>query len=140
MRHSPAIRGSVQIMTDKAKRLYVVDDDDDFRRFVKNAAERHDWTVVECRSGSELIAHCADDPDPGKALLDILMPDMDGFETMLRLAVSGSKIEISLITGGAPTRTMVAEEYRKSRSLNVSGVFTKPISLAEIDKMLAPCA
>ena len=120
-----------------ARRLYIVDDDDDFRCFVKNAAERRDWLVVECRNGSEFIEHCTHDAGNGKALLDILMPEMDGFETVLRLADCSAKIDVSLITGGAPTYIMVADEFRKSGSLNVSNVFSKPISLAEIDQMLA---
>lgn len=119
-----------------ARRLYVVDDDDGFRLFVRHAAERRSWNVIECANGQELIERCSSDPHPGKVLLDIRMPEMDGFETMFRLAEAGSKIEISLITGGEPTYVMVAEEFRNSGALNVSHVYTKPVSLAEIDHLL----
>jgi PAS domain S-box-containing protein len=61
-----------------AGRALVVDDDADSRRLVRQTLEADGWSVTEARDGREGLARVADDP-PDLVVLDLMMPEVDGF-------------------------------------------------------------
>jgi PAS domain S-box-containing protein len=61
-----------------ARRVLVVDDDVDLRRRLRGLLEAAGWTVMEAADGREGLDRLAD--RPSLVLLDLLMPNMDGFE------------------------------------------------------------
>jgi two-component system, NarL family, nitrate/nitrite response regulator NarL len=63
----------------------IVDDHDGFRRFVRGMLEAAGFTVTEAATGAE-ATHAARTVRPGLVLLDIQLPDVDGFEVARRLA------------------------------------------------------
>lgn len=75
----------------------MVDDEPRIRRFVRLMLEQNDWEVVDVASGREAIdAARADQPD--LILLDINLPDLDGFE-VLRQVRDFSPVPIIMLTG-----------------------------------------
>jgi signal transduction histidine kinase/CheY-like chemotaxis protein len=68
-KHRPRLNGS---------RVLVVEDDPDSREMFRRAAEGHGWTVVEAENGRVGLQRISD-AVPGVILLDLLMPEMDGF-------------------------------------------------------------
>jgi two-component system KDP operon response regulator KdpE len=75
----------------------VVDDEPRIRRFVRLILEQNDWEVVDVASGREAVdAARADQPD--LILLDINLPDLDGFE-VLRQVRDFSLVPIIMLTG-----------------------------------------
>jgi CheY-like chemotaxis protein len=65
-------------------RLLVVDDDEGSRSLVRQAVEREGWTVVEAANGVKALeAVAAGVPDA--IILDLMMPEMNGFEFVARL-------------------------------------------------------
>ena len=73
--------GSVQ----PAPAILIVDDHDGFRRFVRGLLEAAGFTVTEAATGAE-ATEAARTVRPGLVLLDIQLPDFDGFEVARRLA------------------------------------------------------
>ena len=68
------------------RRLLLVDDHASFRRLARLALERHGFEVVgEAADGAEAIAGAAR-LQPDMVLLDLLLPDLDGFAVARRLA------------------------------------------------------
>jgi CheY-like chemotaxis protein len=63
----------------------IVDDHDGFRRFVRGPLEAAGFTVAEAATGAE-ATEAARTVRPGLVLLDIQLPDFDGFEVARRLA------------------------------------------------------
>lgn len=61
-----------------------MDDHDGFRRFARGMLEAAGFTVSEAASGAE-AAETARSVRPGLVLLDIQLPDSDGFEVARRL-------------------------------------------------------
>ena len=75
----------------------MVDDEPRIRRFVRLILEQNDWEVVDVASGREAVdAARADQPD--LILLDINLPDLDGFE-VLRQVRDFSLVPIIMLTG-----------------------------------------
>ncbi len=65
-------------------RILVVDDDSHIRDIVRFALEREGFFVIEAENGAEGLA-LAEKEKPDLALLDIMMPEMDGSEVCRRL-------------------------------------------------------
>ena len=75
----------------------MVDDEPRIRRFVRLMLEQNDWEVIDVASGREAVdAARADHPD--LILLDINLPDLDGFE-VLRQIRDFSPVPIIMLTG-----------------------------------------
>ena len=81
-----------------ASTILVIDDHVGFRATARRMLERDGWTVVgeaaDGRSGLAAAAELA----PDVVLLDIGLPDLDGFDVAERLAASGASTSIVLIS------------------------------------------
>lgn len=64
--------------------VLVVDDDPLMRRIVTQSLDRAIYELVEAESGASGI-QCAIEQRPDLILLDVMMPEMDGFEVIRRL-------------------------------------------------------
>ena len=67
-----------------AASILIVDDHDGFRTFARGMLEAAGFTVAEAATGAE-AAETARSVRPGLVLLDIQLPDFDGFEVARRL-------------------------------------------------------
>ena len=87
--------GSVQ----PAPAILIVDDHDGFRRFVRGPFEAAGFTVAEAATGAE-ATEAARTVRPGLVLLDIQLPDFDGFEVARRLAAdpAGGSAPVVMLT------------------------------------------
>jgi len=65
--------------------ILIVDDHDGFRAFARVMLEADGFTVTEAATGAE-ATEAARMARPGLVLLDIQLPDFDGFEVARRLA------------------------------------------------------
>ncbi len=61
--------------------VLVVDDDPDFRDLARRTLEREGHTVIEADNGRAALARLRD-TTPGVILLDLMMPEMDGFDVV----------------------------------------------------------
>jgi CheY-like chemotaxis protein len=60
--------------------VLVVDDDAGLRQLLRRMLEPEGYTVVEAENGRVALARLDEDVRPGVILLDLMMPEMDGFE------------------------------------------------------------
>jgi CheY-like chemotaxis protein len=73
-----------------AASILIVDDHDGFRTFARGMLEAAGFTVAEAATGAE-AAEAARSVRPGLVLLDIQLPDFDGFEVARRLAAQAGE-------------------------------------------------
>jgi CheY-like chemotaxis protein len=66
------------------RRALVVDDDPDTRVWLRRMLREEGWKVLEAANGREALARLAD-MAPNVVLLDLMMPEMDGFELIEEL-------------------------------------------------------
>jgi two-component system KDP operon response regulator KdpE len=64
--------------------VLVVDDEAPIQRFVRAELEAQGYQVLTAGGGAEALERVEDDR-PDLVLLDVMMPEMDGFETLRRL-------------------------------------------------------
>ena len=65
-------------------KILVVDDEIDFLEMIKLRLEANNYDVVTAMDGNEALEKFKNEK-PSAVLLDILMPGMDGIETVKRL-------------------------------------------------------
>ncbi|MDE3024691.1 MAG: response regulator [Acidobacteriota bacterium] len=79
--------------------ILVADDEDDVRDLVVYRLSRSGYDVVEARDGEEALRLAAGAP-PDLAVLDVMMPKVDGYEVTRRLRADAatSRIPVILLT------------------------------------------
>lgn len=97
-----------------ASTILVIDDHGGFRATARRMLERDGWTVVgeaaDGRSGLAAVAELA----PDVVLLDIGLPDVDGFEVAEHLAQRADAPSIVLVS--SRDRTSYGERITESRA------------------------
>ena len=109
------------------KKILVLEDESGIRSFVVINLRRNGYEPVEAATGEEALAALAADPDIDVALLDVMLPDIDGFEVCRRIRASGSKMGIIMLTA-------LGQEMDKVTGLmnGADDYVTKPFSPAEL--------
>src|SRR6266481_2992020 len=118
-------------------RILLVDDDADARERLRGWLDGGQWAVREAANGREALAHVqADKPDV--ILLDLMMPEMDGFAVVAALQKEPRWSDIPVIVVTA--RDLDAEDRRRLNS-GVQSVLVKetfrPAELVERIRQLA---
>ena len=80
--------------------VLVVDDEDAVRRLIKDALGQAGYRVNEARDGREGLLSYREAPTD-LVIMDILMPDQDGLESILTLRREFPAAKIVAITGGS---------------------------------------
>ncbi len=109
------------------KKILVLEDESSIRSFVVINLRRSGYEPIEAASGEEAFEQLKKNPDIKVALLDIMLPDTDGFEVCRRIRATDSKMGIIMLTA----RT---QEMDKVTGLmtGADDYVTKPFSSAEL--------
>ena len=76
------------------KKVLVLEDEASIRGFIVINLRRAGYEVVEAESGEEALEKLQENSDVRVALLDIMLPGIDGFEVCRRIRASNSRIGI----------------------------------------------
>ncbi|MBQ3403856.1 MAG: response regulator transcription factor [Oscillospiraceae bacterium] len=109
------------------KKVLVLEDEAGIRSFVVINLKRSGYEPVEAATGMEALEQIKKNPDIKVALLDIMLPDIDGFEVCRRIRASDPKMGIIMLTA----RT---QEMDKVTGLmtGADDYVTKPFSPTEL--------
>jgi two-component system, OmpR family, response regulator len=110
----------------RPRRVLVVDDEENIT-FLLDATLRHfGFDVQVANTGRDALAAIASF-DPDLVVLDVMLPDLDGFEVVRRLRLEGSKVPVLFLSARDATDDKV-------RGLTLGGddYVTKPFSVEEV--------
>ncbi len=87
--------------------ILLVDDDPASRELTQRQLERLDVEVIEAENGREAFDWLSRNPAPGMILLDLLMPEMDGFSLLdaIKKHPEWQRIPVVILTGKELTAT-----------------------------------
>ena len=80
------------------RKILVLEDESSIRSFLVINLRRSGYEPIEAETGEEAFRQLQLHPDINLALLDIMLPDTDGFEVCRRIRASGSKMGIIMLT------------------------------------------
>lgn len=105
--------------------VLIVDDDQDFVNLTKIILSKAGFDVASALSGAAAVAKCAD-LSPDVILLDLMMPQMDGFETYDKLKLV-SQAPVIMITANGNRENAV-----RSLNIGMEDYISKPFYNAEM--------
>lgn len=109
------------------KKVLILEDEVGIRSFVVINLRRAGYEAIEAGTGQEALDQLKQNPDIGVAILDIMLPDMDGFEVCRNIRATNKQIGIIMLTARS-------QEMDKVTGLmtGADDYITKPFSPAEL--------
>lgn len=109
------------------KKVMILEDEVSIRSFVVINLKRAGYEVVEAGTGEEALELLKANPDVGVAILDIMLPGIDGFEVCRSIRATDKKIGIIMLTARS-------QEMDKITGLmtGADDYMTKPFSVSEL--------
>jgi HAMP domain-containing protein/signal transduction histidine kinase/CheY-like chemotaxis protein len=123
------IRSKEDILTNKT--VLVVDDDVRNLFALTTVFERYNINVITAESGKEAIQTLNDNPKIEMVLMDIMMPEMDGYETTQKIRREHKNSTLPII---AVTAKAMKGDRQKCIDAGASDYITKPV---KIDQLLS---
>ncbi len=133
-RHQPALvattpvpnMSGVAMSSDRPPRVLVVDDEENIRFLVESALQLAGMETAGAEDGRAGLRLAAD-YQPDLIVLDVMMPELDGFEVLKRLRDRGSRTPVIFLTARDSTEDRV-------RGLTDGGddYVIKPFAIAEL--------
>ena len=116
-----------------SKSILIIDDEEDVRDIIQMGLEMAaDWQVITASTGKEGL-ELAQSDRPEVILLDLMMPEWDGKETLKQLKADRNTINIPVILMTAKTQSAIASELAE---LDLAGVITKPFRPLELPEQI----
>ena len=116
-----------------SKSILIIDDEEDVRSVAQMGLEMAaNWNVITASSGEEGLI-LAESSQPEVILLDLMMPDWDGKETLTQLKANQNTANIPVILMTAKTQSAIAKELTE---LDLAGVITKPFRPLQLSEQI----
>jgi two-component system OmpR family response regulator len=113
-------------MNDRLPRVLVVDDEENITFLLDSALRHFGFDVRVAHTGRDAIAQ-VEKFAPDVVLLDVMLPDLDGFEIVRRLRMDGVKVPVLFLSARDAT-----EDKVRGLTLGGDDYVTKPFSLEEV--------
>jgi len=120
-------------MSDTAN-ILLVDDEPGMLRYIKTLLEVDDYKVETASTGEEAVERVNKGLEPDLVLLDVLMPGIDGLQTLEQLRQLKPGVKVIMLSCVSDTRKVV-----QAIRLGAHDYLTKPFQKAELDSVIDQC-
>ncbi len=120
-------------MSEPAK-ILLVDDEPGMLRYIRTLLEVDDYKVETASTGEEALQQVEKGMVPDLVLLDVLMPGIDGLETLERLRRMKPGMKVVMLSCVNDARKVV-----QAMRLGAHDYLTKPFQKAELDAVIDQC-
>jgi DNA-binding NtrC family response regulator len=103
-------------------------------RYIRTLLEVDDYKVETATTGEEALQHLEKGLQPDLVLLDVLMPGIDGLETLEKLRQKRPGLKVVMLSCVNDTRKVV-----QAMRLGAQDYLTKPFQKAELDRVIDLC-
>lgn len=109
------------------RKILVLEDEENIRSFIVINLKRTDYEIVEAETGEEALEKFEQNPDIAVALLDVMLPGIDGYEVCRRMRAKGYNAGVIMLTARV-------QETDKVTGLmtGADDYVTKPFSVVEL--------
>ncbi len=118
------------------RRILFVDDEFDVRRVVQTCLEKiAHWTVIVAESGEEGLQKARTE-HPDAIILDVMMPEMDGYQFLKLLLAQTETRSIPVVLLTAKADSLDVKQYE---ALGIKGLIGKPFNPLTLHREIATC-
>src|SRR5205807_4339118 len=114
--------------------ILLVDDEPAMLRYIRTLLEVDDYKVETASTGEEALQRVDKGMEPDLVLLDVLMPGIDGLETLEQLRQRRPGIKVVMLSCVNDTKKVV-----QAIRLGAADYITKPFQKAELDNVIDQC-
>lgn len=116
------------MMTNEKIKILVVDDDESIRRYIAKLLVQGGYDVMTVSNGKAALNELRTGQDVSLAILDILMPEMDGLETLNEIRKISSDLPILMLSALGQTNIIV-----KAMKAGATDYLVKPFEEEELE-------
>lgn len=108
-------------------KVLILEDEESIRKFIKINLKRAGYEIIEAKTGEEALDKSLDDNNIAVAILDVMLPGIDGFKVCKELRKKSKEIGIIILTAKS-------QELDKITGLSIGAddYITKPFSPSEL--------
>ncbi len=111
-------------------KILVIDDEAPVRIMIRATLEKSGFSIVEGADGRDCMTALTQDPEIGLVILDIIMPDQEGIETIIEMKKKFPHVKVVAISGGGH---IGPKNYLDiARNLGAVATLAKPFSRTEL--------
>jgi CheY-like chemotaxis protein len=125
------LHSSSEVLRDK--KVLIVDDDARNIFALTTMLENHEMNVISATNGRQAIELIGKQPDIGVVLMDIMMPEMDGYQTMQEIRKNPELRNLPIL---ALTAKAMKGDRDKCLAAGASDYIAKPVNTNELLSLL----
>ncbi|HET7206863.1 MAG TPA: sigma-54 dependent transcriptional regulator [Terriglobales bacterium] len=114
--------------------ILLVDDEPGMVRYIRTLLEVDEYKVETATTGEEALQRVEKGLNPDLVLLDLLMPGIDGLQTLEQLRHMKPGVKVIMLSCVSDTRKVV-----QAMRLGAHDYLTKPFQKAELDAVINQC-
>jgi DNA-binding NtrC family response regulator len=118
----------------ETSKILLVDDEPGMLRYIKTLLEVDDYKVQTATTGEEALALVNKGLRPDLVLMDLLMPGIDGLQTLEQLRQLQPGVKVVILSCVGDTKKVV-----QAMRLGAQDYITKPFQKAELDAVIDTC-
>src|SRR5579864_9518955 len=118
----------------EATNILLVDDEPGMLRYIRTLLEVDNYKVETACTGEEALQRVEKGLEPDMVLLDVLMPGIDGLQTLEQLRQMRPGVKVVMLSCVSDTRKVV-----QAMRLGAQDYLTKPFQKAELDAVIDQC-
>lgn len=118
----------------KKEKIMVVDDEPSIRKYLETLLEVEGFGVETLSSGKDALQRIGEGERPDFVILDVLMPEMDGIETLRQLMQIDRSLNVIMLSCSNEVNTVV-EAIR----IGALDYLTKPFERPELEAAFLKC-
>jgi CheY-like chemotaxis protein len=115
----------------KNLKILIADDDDASAFFLATITEKYSKEVVIAKNGAEAVDACRNNPDIDLVLMDIQMPEMNGYEATSKIREFNNSVVILV-----QTAFDLPENIEKAKQVGSNDFIAKPVDKNLLSKMI----
>ena len=108
-------------------KILILEDEDDIRAFIKINLKRAGYEVLEAGTGEKALEILEENPDIEVAVLDVMLPGIDGFEVCKNIRQDNKTMGIIMLTAKAQELDKIS-----GLTMGADDYMPKPFSPAEL--------
>lgn len=112
-------------------KILIAEDDETSKMLISIYVKEFSDDIISVRTGTEAVSKCFNNPDIDLILMDILMPEMDGFEAIQQIRKFNKDVVII-----AQTAYGLEGDREKAIALGCDDYIAKPIKANELKRMI----
>lgn len=116
--------------------VLVIDDEEAVRSLLRQLLQRRGFAVIEARDGEEGL-RCFHSQPVDLVICDLIMPRLNGVETILGLRRASPDVKIIAMSGGG--RSHAIELLKVAGDMGADHVLGKPFSIDQFMTIVAQC-